>query len=517
MNRRELEDAIRDEVRQWPGVTVEFVEGGKHPKAQFCFEGKQAARAYPGTPSDSSFGLHKCLGDMRRFVRQLGAVRSKPEPSKDEDERRYTRNDAGVDQRPDPVAREKVKGKPSMSDQLAPAATPELTAERIAAWAAEIIDGIYFGLPAEVYHQVERLSGSGIQRMCVSPATFWRGSWLDPDRPEPDEDSTKAQVLGRAYHCARLEPECFDGRYCAKPEKSSVADCLTSDAAIKAELKERGLVQSIGNETIVERAQRLVESGYDKPIWALIEADFEATRNGRIAIPRTIFDEIVRDMERIHRNDDIAPLLGAGQAEVSIFWTDRYGIKMKARLDYLKPDSWSDFKTFDNKRGLVLAQALSNAVRYNRLHVQAVVYREAVEAIRTGDLDVIGGSDILQYELIKQIANEQTNELACWFIFQEKNGVPNLLARQFPFFAVPLNNETWSAGATDEQIVTAEAAQITRTGLFIRAMQDIDHAKREFLMYSQIYRRGEPWAPPEPIGAFGDQDFSPRWLEGIWE
>src|SRR3546814_13994804 len=81
--------------------------------------------------------------------------------------------------------------------------------ERVAA----IVDGIYFGLPADVYHAVERLSSSGIQKICVSPATFWRGSWFDPDRPEPDADETIWQILGRAYHTARLEPHLFESLY----------------------------------------------------------------------------------------------------------------------------------------------------------------------------------------------------------------------------------------------------------------------------------------------------------------
>ena len=51
----------------------------------------------------------------------------------------------------------------------------------------------------------------------------------------------------------------------------------------------------------------------------------------------------------------IAAKLEGGAAEVSVFWTDAYGIRCKARFDYLRPDLWDDFKTFVNKAGKVLA------------------------------------------------------------------------------------------------------------------------------------------------------------------
>ena len=384
----------------------------------------------------------------------------------------------------------------------------------------EITDGIFFDLPDAEYHAVERLSASGIQRLCVSPATFWASSHLNPDRPDEDEEQTKAQQLGKAYHCARLEPERFAVEYCREIDKgdyAAIEGVLWNGTEVGEALGERGETKKRAGESVEEQCERLEAIGYPHPLWPLEKARWQADLNGRIPIPAKYYDDIERDMERIQRSADIHALLSGGEPEVSIFWTDRYGIKMKARIDYLKPDSWSDFKTIDNTRGLVLAQALANAVRYNRLYVQAVVYREAVEAIRTGPLVMDHTGLTKERAAIIGAIRERAEELACYFIFQEKNGVPNLLAREFPFFAVPLNNETWSAGATAEQIATAEAAQRTRTGLFNRGLQDIDHAKREFMTYSQIYRPGQPWAPPDPIGEFSDADFNRFWLEGTYE
>lgn len=381
--------------------------------------------------------------------------------------------------------------------------------------AAAIVDGVYFGLPAEVYHAVPRLSASGLQRLCVSPATFWQGSWLDPEKPEPaDEEETKAQQLGKAYHIARLEPDRFHDCYARLPDKSEHGEhLLTSDAALKAELKARGLQQTVGEETMVERAQRLVEAGCDKPMWHLIMDEYEQQRAGRIGIEARYFDQIVQDMERLQANGDVHQLLTGGQSEVSIFWTDEHGIPMKARLDYLRPDLWNDLKTFDNSRQVALPQALADRVRYGRLYIQAVTYRDAVEAVRTGQVDIVGEATAAQRTLIGAI-QLRPDELQCWFTFQEKGGVPNILAREFRFFDVPLQTQLNSAGATDDQRATAEAATRTRTGLHVRAAWEAEQAKRTFVLYSEAYKPGTPWFPLESTGAFSDLDFNSFWIEG---
>jgi hypothetical protein len=378
-----------------------------------------------------------------------------------------------------------------------------------------IVDGVYFGLPAEQYHAVPRLSGSGLRRLLCSPATFWRGSWLDPDAPDPDEDETKAQALGKAYHCARLEPERFHDSYVRQPDKAEYGDDLiTSDAAIKAELKALRETQVLGDESIVERAQRLVAAGCTKPIWQLVMAEFEEVAAGRIPVAAKHFDQIVTDMERIRANGDIAPLLTGGFAEVSIFWTDQYGIQMKARLDYLAFAHWTELKTFDNSRGKALEQALADKVRYDRLHIQAATQREAVEAVRIGGLDVQGAATDEQRALVAGLRT-RPGELECWFVFQEVKGVPNLLAREFRFFDVPeAVTNSWDTGASDEAKAAGHDATRTRTGVFGRAMWEIEQAKRQFVIYSGAYEPGQPWFPLEAKRAFHDFDFNTYWIEG---
>ncbi len=546
MNKRDYEKAIEAEVENWPGVTVEFVNptGKGHPKAKFSFGGKMLSHAYASTPSDSAFGVHQMLGDMRRVMKKLGAERDKPEPSKDEDEAPYRKPNDGKAKRPDPVKREPAKPVPDVADQLvdqgvvsegeAKAARAEKMAGKRAsavivddpaededairaafeARVAGIVDGIYFGLPADVYHAVPRLSSSGIQKICVSPATFWRGSWFDPDRPDPDEDETIWQVLGRAYHTARLEPHLFESTYVRELDKADMPKgSLFTGTDMGPVLEEFGLKKS---GSVAEQAERLADAGFPREkLWHLAKADWEDARQGRTPLAAKHYDQMITDRDRISANSEIAPLLQGGEAEVSIFWTDEHGVQMKARVDYLARDWWADFKTFDNSRGKNLNQALVDAVRYNRYYIQAPVYREAIERIRMHVLQIIEAQTDDQRALVAAI-QIKPGELRCWYIFQEKGGIPNLLAREFPFYSVPYTRlfEAEAFAKDEERKKAVLEAQKSRTNLFVKGAGEVLQAKKLFVLYSQVYPAGEPWFPLEAIGTFSDEDFHPYWLEG---
>lgn len=541
---REFEQAITAEVEQWDGASVSFENTGTHPKAKLVFGELIQKRTFPGTPGDRR-SLANTLADVRRTLRGMGAARGKEATAEDDEavaDKVYRKPTPPGPTKAELVKSEPVEPKADVVDQLveagaitkeqaaaartAPAqdvffvgeAVEEGDTEREAvldalrAQVAAIVDGIYFDLPAEVYHAVPRLSASGLQKLCVSAGTFWKGSWLDPDRPELDEESTKAQVLGKAYHTARLEPHLFDTSYVRELDKKEFPKgTVFTGVDMGKALEELGEKKS---GSVAEQAERLALAGFDKPIWHIALADWERERAGRVAIPAKLYDDIVRDMERIHGNTEIAELLSNGQAEVSIFWTDQHGLKMKSRLDYLQADSWADFKTFDNTRGKVFAQALADAVRYNRYHVQAVTYRDAVEAIRLGGLQIQGEANDAQRTLVAGI-QLRPFELCCWYIFQEKGGVPNLVAREFPFYTVPISTLVAKPlTKSAEHEAAMEEATKRKSKLHIRARQDVDQAKRQFVLHSQVYEPGQPWFPIEARGAFDDMDFSDYWLDG---
>lgn len=383
--------------------------------------------------------------------------------------------------------------------------------------ARDVVDGVYFNQPAEVYHAVPRLSASGIQRLLVSPATFWRGSWLDPERPDLDEEETKAQQLGKAYHVARLEPERFHETYVREISKDDfpARGFLSSDDKVKAALKDLGQQQTVKGETMGERAQRLLDAGYEGACFTLERERWEATVGGRIPLAARFFDQIATDMGRVRASGDIADLLTGGEAEVSIFWTDRHGIRMKARVDYLTRAWWVDFKTMDNSRGRELDEAIAGAFQFNRYHVQASTYRDAAEAVRVGGLQVMGDATDDQRALVANLAI-RPKELACHYVFQEKGGVPNLTAWEFDFFDLePARDaEIGALMGDDEEADRVRDVMRRASELFRRALFDVDRAKREFVLYSQVYEPGQPWFPIRSRRSTSELSFNKYWLEG---
>jgi hypothetical protein len=387
-------------------------------------------------------------------------------------------------------------------------------------------DGIYIAMAEDEYHAIERLSGSGMQKLRVGPANFWAESWLNPDREifDPDDEDADplevkkeldSRVVGKAYHCARLEPDQFEARYARKPKRGdypATQTCYTS-RDIEAELVKLEQPKNKGREVVAEKAVRLKEAGYEGNIFPLIIAEFEEQLGDRIALKAKTYDSILVDMKRLHGHPEISELLEDGIAEITILWTcKRTGIKMKARLDYLKVTAWSDFKTFENWNGKQLDQKLADDFRYNRQFMQAINYRDAVEMMRSGALEIFGNPTEKQLAVIKGVM-ESPGELECYFIYQEKGGIPNILAKQVVFHDLPYDFETQTAGATEEQIAKAAEAQRSPTELLQKGQAEIGKAKADFLLYNEVYPAGVPWFPLRPRTKFSDADFNSFWLQ----
>ena len=411
----------------------------------------------------------------------------------------------------------------------------------------DLADGVYFGLAEEVYHALPRLSVSGMQKLLVSPATFWAGSWLNPKKagtvaaalaastsnlalavldvlkalhpemPEPDaeaaEESTKAQLLGKAYHTARLEPELLEVRFVRALDKADMPKgSLFTGTDMGKALEEMGEKKS---GSVAEQTARLIEAGYDRDkLWHAQLADWEDARGNRTAIPAEFWEEILADMELIRSTAEIATLLTDGYAEVSILWTDKNSIRMKARLDYLRPVGWTDFKTFANPNDKHLEQCIADAFTYNRYHVQAAGYREAIEAIRTGEIDVQGDAGAGERELIEAIKLNDA-EPECWYVFQEKGGIPNLLAKRVRFHELPVGREEEIQvfSRTEDHAKRTRELMERRSLWLVRAEREVRKAKRLFRAYSEIYAPGEPWRPFNPVGELSDAAFRPSWLD----
>lgn len=373
-------------------------------------------------------------------------------------------------------------------------------------------DGIYFGLPQEEYHKLKRFSGSLAQNMLVSPATCWADSWFNPKREEKEAEKVKDwQIVGDAYHKARLEPELYQQIYVRGLDWSDYPGLLTNHEEIKTKIRELGHSVPSGEKVFAAAVRLRDEIGYTGPIKHLIEAGFEASlAEWQIVLPPKTFDEIAADMEAMHGNEELAPFLREGVSEVSILWTDAKGVQWKARIDRLQVSRITDLKTFDNSRRNVLEQCLYNAVQYNRLYIQAYVYWTACELIRAGELAIKKVQNQAQKDLIAAIrASEDPFEY--WWVFQEKGGIPNVLARRLIMTEEPHPSHLYQAPDEKGRELLRKKLR-SPSKIWNKARLEVGIARDLFLRCQEIWPDG-PWGSMMPVSDIEDEGFNPRWLE----
>ena len=216
MKKVELERAIKDEVDDWPHVSVEFANatGGGHPKAKLTYappDGDKLMMSvpYPSTPGDPIRGLQNCLAGMRRTMKQLGATRAKPEPTEADLEKRYSKPNDGAEKRPDPVQGEKATPKPTIAEQLAdhPSTALVTVNQSIQVETEEPLGAGIWDIDEDRYHSdpcpQPSLSASIAKKMIeFSPYHAWHSH----PRLNPAYEPVEKLIfrVGRAFHALLL-------------------------------------------------------------------------------------------------------------------------------------------------------------------------------------------------------------------------------------------------------------------------------------------------------------------------
>lgn len=390
-----------------------------------------------------------------------------------------------------------------------------------------LADGVYFNMPEAEYHALPRLSASGIKNILTSLPTFWAKSWMNPETAGADDDDTKAQILGRAYHAAIFEPDDLDRRFAGEPDLDDFAGMLMTDAAVKAELNEYGAPQTKSGELALDRARRLEGLGFAKPIKSIVMADFEDELGDRQAIASQYWRQIMRDVERIQANPEIHNLVTGGASEVTILWTcPDTSIPMKARIDKLKPEYFVDLKSFANPNGKPVNQAIADQVQYYQYYLSMRVYQVAIGMIRKLDLKIQNGSEAYTTEefaehrkLISGLRSKSSPHQP-WLFFQEKGGVPNLLARRLKLQIPPEGSAEQDIGSkfdqtSDQYDAEADAARHFDGVLCRKADIEIARAKQLFQQAMEIYGPDQEWYPLDMIGEIGDEDFRDYFLDSM--
>lgn len=262
----------------------------------------------------------------------------------------------------------------------------------------------------DAYSAVDGLNWSTLRHLATSAKLLrWR-----VDHPREDTDALE---LGRAIHCATLEPDRWPRAYVARP---SFGDGRTKDA--KAAKAAWMATIPAGCEVLDAETHELAE--------------------------RCAF--------AINAHPAASRLLRAGRAEEIVQWTDHeLGVKCKARLDYITPAHMLDLKSTrrttirDMTRDVAtllyhgqLAWYFDGAVAARVLPPDAEVYAVAAQTVEPFDVVVFRvGVEALG------VGRRLCRSLLEMYVACESSGWWPGLAPE----VIPLQLPTWAAGGNGEE------------------------------------------------------------------
>jgi hypothetical protein len=237
------------------------------------------------------------------------------------------------------------------------------------------------GMGEEEYRSMPGLSNSSMKDLAVSPLRYWH-LHLNPNRPA--EETTPFLEFGHALHCAVLEPDKLDSRYCQFLDKADYPGCLDTMDDLKEWLRDHGL------PTTAKRKQELIDrvgsADSSVPIWEVMEADHELANEGKLAFSKADWQRISDAADSLRSEPRLMNILESdGQAEVAMFATDpATGVRLKARMDFVAPRVTLDLKTFTQQRGRSIDKSVASAIYYEGYYRQAYFY-SLIRSLQSGD------------------------------------------------------------------------------------------------------------------------------------
>jgi hypothetical protein len=165
-----------------------------------------------------------------------------------------------------------------------------------------------------------RLNWSTLKHIATSPRLLkWR-----VEHPTPDSEPLR---LGRAIHCAVLEPQAFGGRWimsttCQATTKSTGEFCKSEGSRYS------------GGKWYCRVRGHAPEGATDGP------------GEGIEVIDKAGFELATICAENVYSHGPAAKLLSGGKSEREMEWTDpESGIECRGRVDYLRPTDLVDLKS----------------------------------------------------------------------------------------------------------------------------------------------------------------------------
>lgn len=226
-------------------------------------------------------------------------------------------------------------------------------------------DGLYIGLPEKQYRSDPALSQSGIKVLLTDPEEYWYQA-ISGEYQQEQKDHLDTGIM---WHKRLLEPEAFAASYEPAPwiTDKSLRPLDTVDD-LKAFLEGAGAeFKKTARKAELQEAARA--------IGGLVMDDY-MNREGpcKLIYSPAVWNDMLAAEAAVRGHPYFGQMISGGLPEVSIFWTDESGVRLKARIDYLKPHGIIDYKTISNDRGKALRAAALQAIKWEKYDLQAAMY-----------------------------------------------------------------------------------------------------------------------------------------------
>jgi hypothetical protein len=275
----------------------------------------------------------------------------------------YSFDDFSWDKKPDALDEEKA---PSTADFLA--AAPEVDdSEKVGAhtpWQSriktgfdaqghpnylkngnELIEGIYMGIPNELYHALPALSSSMLKTFATSPAHYNRNYISNISRKRSDA-LQRTLDTGTLSHELVLEPHDFYDKYCCAIDPLDHKDALKTIDSLSKKCAELSLKKTGKKEELISR---LIEHDpkLKRIIWDCIVNEHETINAEKIVVDHIVWADAIRSGNTTLAHPMARQLFSKGLPELTIIsYCPIHCMWLKCRPDWLRYDLITvDYKT----------------------------------------------------------------------------------------------------------------------------------------------------------------------------
>lgn len=253
-----------------------------------------------------------------------------------------------------------------------------MTANPIPFGEDQIPDGVYIGLPEEVYFRQRALGSSDLAYLWqddLADGWWWRSNYCPFYRRTP----SKATDFGSALHCLALEGRsAYEARYFTAPDPRQYPGLLETIEDLKSALAASEAPAMPAKARKVDLIEAVKTYCPGRPVWDDIEAKAKHKAQDRVLLGAETAYQIEVMVETGMKDPIMNAVFtaegGVRLTEVSVFWTLPNGVRLRFRFDSLLPAANCDLKSIDTWRpGERLKDAAGAAIGKRSLDIQAAL------------------------------------------------------------------------------------------------------------------------------------------------